>query len=120
MTDTVEVKLDPELHKRTPETVIEGIAWPVLDTAFNLLRDAAVKVVLQELRTSAAEQGAPFPATDEELFKLARESGDPDAPTSYRDLAPESMLAAEGLHAVFLELIDTATLDAQQGMVDSE
>jgi hypothetical protein len=116
---TIEVKVDETLHNRAPKPGTEEITWAALDTAWNLLRDAAVRLVLQDMREQAAEQGIDFPATDEELFQEARDSGDPDAPTSHLDLAPENELAAMGLHSVLQLLAQDAAKDASQGLQDA-
>lgn len=108
----IAVQVDPSLHGRAPEPGVEAISWAALDTAWNLLRESAVRVTLQSLRNQAAEQGVPFPATDEALFQEARDSGDPDAPRNHLDLGPDSREAAAGLEAVFRELATQAMVDA--------
>ena len=116
---TIEVKLDPSIHGRAPEGAQEEISWAALDTAWNLLRETAVQLTLQSMREQAAEQGIDFPATDDELFQEARDSGDPDAPTTYLDLAPENEMAAMGLHSVLQVLVQDAFKDAQNGLNDA-
>ena len=115
---TIEVKVDLENHNRAPAPGMEELTWKYLDTAWNLLRDAAVELTLQSMREQAAEQGIDFPSTDEELFQRAKDSGDPGAPTSYRQLAPSSEIAAQGLHAILQVLVNQSGQDAQEGLQD--
>ena len=117
---TIEVKVDEKLHSRNPEPGTEEISWSALDTAWNLLRETAVRLVLHDLRTQATEQGLDFPATDEELFQAARDSGDPDAPTSYLDLAPDTEIAAMGLHSALQVLAQEASRECGQALRDAE
>ena len=109
---TVTVALDPKLHDREPSTEAERITWETLDTAWNLLREASVRVTLAEIRSQLTERGEDFPS-DEELFKEARESG---APASYLDLAPGNELAAMGLAGAFELLSEQAWADACTGL----
>lgn len=115
----VEVKLDPSLRSAkadpNPPTEAEAIVWPYLDTAYNLLREAAVRLVLHEVREQGREQGVDV-VPDEELFRQAKESGVEGAPTSYMDLAPDDELAAMSFHGVFGLLVDLAARDAEQGL----
>lgn len=115
----IELKLDPSLRAAkadpTPPTATEALIWPYLDTAYNLLREAAVRLVLHEIRQQAAEQGQTV-EPDEELFRQARESGVEGAPTSYMDLAPDGELPAMSFHGVFGLLVDMAAADAEQGL----
>ena len=109
------IEIDPELHKgKAPEDEVTRITWETLDTAWNVLRDGAVRTVLQTLREDVAGPG--FPATDEELFKLLGERLGDDAPKSYRDLAPRSKDAAALLAATFGLLEDQALSDAIAGL----
>jgi hypothetical protein len=115
----VEVKLDPSLRAAqadpAPKTERAALAWPFLDTAYNLLREAAVRLALHEVRKQAAEQGFAMPG-DEELFAQAKESGELFAPTSYMDLAPDDEMAALSFHGVFSILADKAMEDAVNGL----
>lgn len=121
MTDrlrTVEVKLDPEMHPdAVADTEVKRLTWEVLDTVWKLLQEYSVRVTLAEIRTQLEASGA-FEAlpSDEELFAAAKESGDPNAPTSYMDLAPSPELAGQGLQSVFDILVAEAFLDAAEGM----
>lgn len=110
--DAVVVEVDPEMHRRQPENVQETIAWAVLDTAYGLLRDGAVRINLQSFREQATENGIDFPATDEELFARFAKLGDPEAPKSYRDLAPDDSIAAYALHDAFMLLVRLAFEEA--------
>lgn len=112
---TFEVKVDPSLHTREPENEVERLNWAVLDTTWNLLREYAVRITLAEIR----EQYPDLPS-DEKLFEEAKqtaeESGDPEVPTSYADLAPVNKLAAAGLAGAFQVLQDDAFRDAAAGL----
>lgn len=112
---TITVAVDPKLHSREPDGEAERLTWAFLDTTWNLMREYAVRVTLAEIRSQAAERGDTLPS-DEELFKEARESGDPDAPTGYLDLAPENGLSAAGLAGAFEVLAEQAFRDAAEGL----
>lgn len=114
----VEVRIDPERHSAQPENEIERLQWEVLDTVYALLGEYAVRITLQALRDAAAEQGIPFPATDKEMFDDPDNVADPDAPKSYRDLAPDNEIAALGLAGAFDVLIDQAYEEARAGIVE--
>jgi hypothetical protein len=112
----VAVEFDQSMHPDTDFDSLDAqskIAFAALDTAYKLLRESAVRVTLQAVREAAAEQGQTLEA-DEELFRQATESGDPDAPTGYADLAPDVPLAALGLHGAFGLLVDAATAEAAE------
>lgn len=116
---TVKVEFDPSLHPSVNFDELDAeskIAFAALDTAYNLLRESAVRVVLMSIRTEAAKQGTPITVTDEELFKLAEESGVEGVPTSYRDLAPNVELAALSLHSAFELLVEAAAVEAEEGL----
>ena len=73
----IEVKVDVELHGgKEPKSESQRLTWEVLDTVWKLMREYSVRVTLAEIRDQLAERGETFPS-DEELFKDARESGDP-------------------------------------------
>lgn len=125
MSRTIEVKISAELHgDKEPGSEIQRLQWEALDTAWDLLRETAVKVVLIALREQAAEQGATL-RTDEEMFAEARamvERGE-QAATSYLELAPQAgdpnplvNLAGQGLDGVFHMLVDAAAQMAQEGL----
>lgn len=115
----VEVKLDPSLRAAkedpAPQTDDEKSAWPLLDTAYNMIREAAVRVTLNEIRRQSVEQGVDV-GTDEELFRQAAASGIPGAPTSYADLAPDHINAATLFYECFTTLFDKAMNDAVSGV----
>lgn len=118
MSDTFKVEFDQSLHPSVkPEDLEEParLAFIGLDSAYNLLRETAVRVTLANIRMEAAEQGKTLPS-DEELFQEARESGVEGAPTSYRDLAPSIRQAALALNEAFELLLLAATEEAVEGM----
>ena len=113
---TVTVEFDPAMHPNTDFDSLDEqskLAFAVLDTTYKLLREYAVRVTLSSVREAAAEQGQTL-EPDEELFRQAKESGDPDAPTSYMDLAPDVDLAALGVHGAFQLLVETASVEAAE------
>lgn len=112
--NAVPVEVDTERHTREPQDEGERISWAALDTTWNILREYAVRSVLQDIRDQAAEQGIELP-TDEQLFEEGRKSGNPDAPTSYLDLAPNTRAAAEHLATAFGLLFDETMQDAGGG-----
>lgn len=120
---TITVAIDPELHDgEQPKSDRQRALWETLDTAWNLIREGAVRVTLADIREQLAEQGFTGMPSDEELFALGRESGDPEAPTSYLDLAPNRgdgeivNMAGEGLFSVFSLLAEQAYTDAAAGL----
>lgn len=114
---TIEVKVDTTARDGAqPKDEIERLTWEVLDTTYALLREYAVRVALVEVRSQLAAQGATDLPADEELFKAARESGDPTAPTGYMDLAPDVEMAAYALNTSLDLLARQALLDAAEGL----
>jgi len=118
MSRIITVQIDAEQHGGVePESEGERIVWETLDTAWNLLREGAVRVTLAGIRAANPE----FPS-DEELFRQAAESGVPDAPTSYLDLAPDKgdgsavELAAVAIRSAFHVLAERAMSDAIHGL----
>lgn len=123
MSRTFTLAIDPELHDgREPESDVQRITWETLDTVWKILREASVRVTLTEIRAQLKEQGAPDLPSDEEMFRLNAESGDPEAPTTYLDLAPDRgdgpavELAGQGLLGAFQLLADQAMADAAEGL----
>lgn len=112
--DAVVVELDPKYHPHDPEDATEALVWAALDTAWNILGEAAVKSILLQIREQSAELGFEMPP-DDEIFRLASEDGDPDAPTCYRDLIPESVVAANLIGRAFQILVDLAGNGAAEG-----
>lgn len=118
MSDTFKVEFDQSLHPLVkPEDLDElaRLSFAGLDSAYNLLRETAVRVTLASIRAEAAEQGQTLPS-DEELFRLAEESGVEGAPTSYRELAPYDSRSAYLLNQAFELLLVVATEEAVEGM----
>ena len=120
---TFTLAIDPVLHDgREPESEVERVIWETLDTAWNVLRESAVRVTLLEIRAQLKEQGFEDMPSDEEMFELARQSGDPEAPTSYLDLAPRRgegpavEMAGQSLFTTFQLLADQAMLDASEAL----
>lgn len=116
---TVEIKLHPELRSAledpAPKTEEDREVWPLLDTAYQLIREAAVRAVFVEIRRQAKEQGVEI-GDDEELFRQARESGVEGAPTTYMDLAPDHPMIARTFHSAFAALYNLAMQDAATGL----
>lgn len=96
--------VDPSMHTRAPADRAEEIVWAYLDTAYNLIRESAVRLLLEDMRSSAAEVGIQFPATDEELFAdmnaTAAGLGE-EGPKNHLDLAPHSDAVATALDLTF-------------------
>ncbi len=106
--DAVTVAVDPSIHTRTPDAGGQAIVWAYLDTAYNLLREAAVRLTIQDMRDSAAELGLPFPATDDEVFKSMAVQGekfDIEPPKTYLDLATHSDEVVTALDLSFKVLV---------------
>lgn len=110
----IELKYDPALHngKKRPSTPDEELIYPYLDTAYNLLREAAVRLVLLEVRDQAAAQGTSI-GTDEELFAESAATG---GPATYMDLAPDNDMASLGFFTAFEVLAAQALEDASEGL----
>lgn len=88
---TVPVEIDPSLHDSPPNTPADYLLRAYLDTAYNLVREAAVRMTILSLR----EAGFPMPETDEELFVL------PGGPSCYTDLAPLGGTSSSALYLSF-------------------
>lgn len=112
---SVEVRIDPERHVAQPENEIERLQWEVLDTVYGLLGEYAVRITLQAMREAAAEQGIPFPVTDQEAFDHPDNTG-PGAAKGYRDLAPDNETAALALAGTFGLLLDQAYREAHEAI----
>lgn len=114
---TITVAVDPKLHTREPGSESERLTWAALDTAWNLLREYAVRVTIQDIREANPDSG--FPATDQELFDSAHPLG---GPANHLELAPEPGdsprvdLAAMGLAGAFEMIQDQARADAALGL----
>ena len=53
---TVPVVSDPKLHPRAPEGAVEEMMWAYLDTAYNLLRELAVRYTCLLYTSDAADE----------------------------------------------------------------
>lgn len=94
----------PEMHLRAPEDRAEEIVWATLDTVYNLMREGATRLVIQELRETYAEMGASYPMTDEATLEMAIANAvamGVEAPKSLLDLAPHSSHVTEALDLSF-------------------
>lgn len=108
----IELKLDPSLRKgKEPANEFEKLLYPYLDTAYNLLREAAVRATLKSIRDQAASQGVDLPSDDETFAKTAAEGI-----SSYMDLAPDNLQAAATFYETFELLTEQAYSDATEGM----
>lgn len=99
----IEVKVDPERHDRAPENDVERLSWAATDTAIRILAEYAARAVMADIRAQAADRGGYVPS-DGELFQAAIDSGDPDAPKDYYDLAATDGLSETGVDAAFQRL----------------
>lgn len=114
---TITVAVDPKLHIREPGSESERLVWAALDTAWNLLREYAVRVTIQDIREANPDSG--FPATDQELFDSAHPLG---GPANHLELAPELgdspqvNLAVMGLAEAFDAVCSQARSDAALGL----
>lgn len=119
MNRTVEIKLHPELRSAmedpAPKTDEDKAVWPLLDTAYQLVREAAVRAVFVEIRKQAAQQGVTL-GTDEELIEQSLASGVEGAPKSVMDLAPDHPMVADAFHSAFEGLFELAMADAVAGL----
>jgi hypothetical protein len=113
--DAIPVEADPTFHP-LPDGADEEqhLANAAFDTAYNLLRDTAARLILAEMRA----QGVGDLPPDEELFASLAEI--PGAPRSYRDLAPRSPKAVAALGDAFSTLLDKASSDALQGIMAAD
>ena len=102
---TIPVEVVASMHKRPPQDEYERLSWAALDTAWNLLRETAIRLVLADVREQIAAHGGTFPS-DEELF--AREADNPDFPHSYLDMAPSPEDAGRALDTAFRILLVTS------------
>jgi len=116
----VHVGVDPSRHNEEPESEVQRLTWAALDTAWNLLRETAVRLALLELREQLTAQGFTDMPTDEDLFEQAREEG--EGATSYLDLAPDGgdgidvEMAGAGLYSVLEVLHEVAFAQASEGL----
>lgn len=118
---TIAVRIDSEFHGgKEPRDEVERLIWEILDTAWNLLREGAVRVTIAELNSQLSENGVEFRLDPEQIF--AENADNPDAPRSYMDLAPQKgdgesvELAGMSLQAAFELLAQQTFADAASGM----
>lgn len=111
---TVKIELDPTLHRGDVELDdIEKEMWAGVDTAFNIMRETAIRVVLKGLREKAEGEGVQYPS-DEEIFASPVEG----APRNYREMAPTGCAEVRSLHsAVFEHLLQEATEDIEDALL---
>lgn len=113
MTRVIPVEIDASMHEGQPEDAQAAVVWAALDTAYNLLRDTAVEVVLMDIRKQAAEQGHNVP---EDVLLFMNSGLGESGIKGYRDLAPDHPLAAEGIMRVFEVLHKVCSQEAQAGI----
>lgn len=106
----VPVEIDATLHTSSPDPEAAE-TWAVLDTAYNLLRDHAVKETIKQMRAQALEDGHSFPE-DELIFAQSAALG----VSGYRDLAVNDPLAARGLMAVYEVLVKVTVENANDAL----
>lgn len=85
---TVKLELAEDSKNREPETLSTVLAWAALDTAWNLLREMAVRQALAQVREAAGRKGVEWPATDEEVFEQIKVAHGTEKLPSYLGLAP--------------------------------
>lgn len=119
MTHTIKVEIDQDLHgEQQPESPTEAYVWAAMDTAWNLLRETAIRRVLDNLRTSAAEASGRVIPSNEVIFQKMSDAND-GARIGYRDLAPEGCPPLKHAFAtVFAHLMDEAAEDMGGGLED--
>ena len=122
MSRTVTVEIDSELHGgKEPKDEVQRLTWEILDTAWNLLREGAVRVTIAELKAQFTEQGVEFNDADE-IFAKNADSDDPGDAKSYMDLALQkgdgmaTELAEMGLASAFEVLAQQTFVDAAHAM----
>lgn len=120
---TITVAIDPELHGgKEPESDKQRALWETLDTVWNLMREGSVRVVLADVREQLLKQGFTGMPSDEAVFEQAKASGDPEAPKSYIDLAPNRGdsplvdMAGRGLYGAFSLLAEQVMADASEAL----
>ena len=114
---TVTVSVDPKMHTRAPSNPAQEIVWAYLDTAYNLLREAAVRLTIQDMRDSAAELSLPFPETDQEVFDAMAAQGakfDIEPPKEYLDLATHSEAVTTAMELGFKILVQQVREEAME------
>ena len=103
---TVEIKINPAYHDRAPENVQEDLSWPVLDTVWDMIREAAAKVALQQIRESLPDN-ATMPTDEEILDSLDRDCPCGRTKHTMLDLSPDSLEGSMGVAAAFGSQLDS-------------
>ncbi len=116
----VEVQFDPELHTREPANAQEALMWSVLDTAWNLLREYAVRITLQEARDQAHAAGEEFPDSDEQVFADSIAEHGENAPKGHLDLAVDCPAVISMLASAFDHLVQETMENAATGGQEAE
>ncbi len=98
--NTVEVKINPAYHERAPMSAQEDLAWPVLDTVWDMIREVAARVALQQMR-EALPDGVTMPPDEELIASL-----DQDCPCGREkhtmvDLSPDNLEGTLAVAAAF-------------------
>lgn len=112
---SIEIKIDMSMHdgQTEPTSADKRIEWAYLDTAYKLIRIAAVRVIFEDTREQLVEAGLP-PRTDEELLQGAADEDQEKA--EYLDLAADEDVACAML-AMAYSHISSATADmARKGL----
>lgn len=112
---TFRLEMGEDSKNREPDTLSTALSWAALDTAWNLLREMAVRVVFTQIREAAERKGVEWPATDQEVLERIKVAHDLDKVPSYLDLAvgdpdkleeqrPEIQMAAGAFQQVLMVL----------------
>lgn len=112
--DAVNVEFDPAQHPGLdPDTLgdADRLAFEVLDTCHNLLREYAVRVTLASLRSQFAKMGFELPS-DEEILRATREAEGKEGVASYLELVPSVRPAMISLRASFRMLVEAVENEA--------
>lgn len=117
MTHTVTVEVDPTIHSAPPAPGAETLTWAVLDTVHNLIREYAVRVVIDAMRAVSQEEGTAFPDKDEDFLGMFSA---PDGPPGYLDLAPGLSEVIEALRVAFTAQVNATFDSAEQGLAIAE
>lgn len=108
---TVKVEMDPDAPPVPPS--IAGVR-AAMDTAWRLLREAAVESVVVGLRESIAERapGRTPPSDEVILHKVSQVVGHP---VSYRELAPKGCPEAQETFAdLFVHLAEEVAVEFEE------
>lgn len=119
MTHTIKVEIDQKLHgDEQPDDGTEAYVWAAMDTAWNLLRETAVRRVMDDFRAGATQATGRVIPSDEVIFQKMSDAHD-GAPMGYRDLAPEGCPPLKQAFAtVFTHLMEEAIEDLEEALED--